>query len=66
MHKMSEIRTLDTNHLKELYISLMNKLYNLNVRQSDENFKPHEYKLLKKTIARVLTRLREQGENDDK
>lgn len=66
MHKMSEIRALDTKQLKELYITLMNKLYNLNVRDSDQNFKPHEYKLAKKSIARILTCLREQGENNGK
>ena len=66
MYKMSEIRALDTKQLKELYITSLNKLYNLNVRQSDENFKPHEYKLLKKAVARVLTCLREQGENNGK
>lgn len=65
---MKDINTLDMAGLEKLLSETYAKLFNLNVRQSDENFKPHEYKLFRKTIARVLTRkkiLKETGGSNE-
>lgn len=55
MYSMKEIKTKDRADLMSMYEGLLKKLYNLNVRGNDEGFKPHQYKLYKKAIARILT-----------
>lgn len=64
MKNVKQIRELNKDELYSLYNSCLKKLFNLKVRSSDEGFKPHEFKLYKKTIARVLTVLNNSGEKN--
>lgn len=66
MHKMKELREMSKEDLKSLYKNTLNKVYNLNVRASDEGLKTHEFKLHRRTIARILTILNNGEKNGTK
>lgn len=61
MRTMKDIRELDLDSLKSLYTEMNANMYNLNVKQDDDGFKPHLFKAYRRTIARILTHLKEKG-----
>ena len=62
MKDTKALREMNRQDLVNLYTEMRKKLYNLNVATNHEDFKPHQYKLFKKTIARVLTVMNEVGD----